>query len=136
MAALAKLVDEAGEKIKKIENKLKENDEYVKQQLESAQKTRKEEIEAAVTKAERSNLSKIDDLNVQIKALNKENDLMLDYQRMLNQEKDLLTEAYDKKINMLKRSIELLEQAKSGSILDRVNNWMYHMARRLRMHRI
>ena len=115
-------VEKAEKAQKKAEAELKSHGDFVNAELkradkiaEGARKEVKKKVEEAIQRAERSNLSKIGELETDIKGLEHENDLMLDQRRLVEQESDLTIAALNKQISLLNSKIEILETRFSNS---------------------
>lgn len=116
--------DEAKASVEAYKDRVKSIQERSDKELKKLKDEQKAEIEKAVKKAERSNLDNIADLEIKIKTLNHENDLMVDERVNLVIERNLLLEAKEKQLSLLKDRIKVLETpikgllAKATSLMD------------------
>lgn len=124
-----KIKKEAEKKVKTAEEKVEKSKEYWEKELKQYSKTERNRIEAAVERVEKRNQHQIDELNLKVKTLEKETDLLVDKNINLTKERDLAIEAMDQQIKLLKNKIKILERPVKGTlaaIKRRMNMWYFN----------
>jgi HAMP domain-containing protein len=133
-----KEIEEMQQKLEKQKKEVEAADNRVKsikEQMKQLEEATTERVSSAIERAERVNLRKIDDLTQEVKALQKENDLQLSKQDNLERERDLLIEAHQTEVNLLKKKINMLETPVKG-VLDKAKNKFNDWAFRRQMKKI
>ena len=123
--------DAAQEKLDKaevIEKRAKDMDKLYRKDIEVIRKDQKNAIERAVEYSEKKNVKEIKALELDIKALMTEADLLVDERSNLAKERDLAFETMDRQLNLYKNLIDILKRpAKTivASINARLHNWYF-----------
>jgi len=127
--AAEKAKQDAEDKLKIVEKTAKRNEDRATKRLEEGQKELKKSIESAVERAEKQSTREIADLALDVKALHKENTLLVDEKDVLAKERDLALEAMDAQIRLLKKKIEIIENPTSNllkSIANRLGSYYFN----------
>lgn len=139
VTAEAKLATDEAEKVKKdAEHTKKSAENLVKEAEKKMDALRKKQIEVtqkAVDSAERDNLRSIADLKLEIQALQKEADLMLDEKRNLAKERDLALEAKEAQLNLYRNRLNILERSPKR-VLESIKSKIYDGWFRRRIKRL
>lgn len=123
-----KNAEEAEAKAKRAGELLKSAQEKADKEVAKAKEEQKQKIEEAVRREQRQDKSKIADLELQVKALNHENDLMLDERNNIIAERNLALEVKEKQIKLLEDRINVLSTTTDGllnKIKDVTNSWNF-----------
>ena len=128
-------VEAADQKVKKAEDSLKivekaatRNEKAAEKQYNELKESLKKDTDKAVNRAERDNLNKIAELELDTTALKQENDLLVDEKNNLSKERDLALEVQQHTIRMLKNQITILKRPAKDmlkAIQTRLGDWYF-----------
>lgn len=121
-------VEAIKEKMEAMEATHKRNEKRSQEQVNNAEKTKKKAIEDGIERAEKQNIRTIGELNLEIKALNKEHDIMVDKFDLLEKERDLALEAQQADMAILQKKIDILEANKQdwkNKIANLFHSWKF-----------